>query len=201
MDRLKKVLNKLTQVTDDEWKVIIAKCSEHISLRLKHRQQMGAHSPQNLGMPAIDYYLQNAIKKLYEGTWDWQFEKYSLEEQLIRMIDSMISEEVRKYKTDKSQAVRIFYKDDISEYETYLDIYDPEDIKEREEQFQNFINTIEQAIEGDEDLELLFILIHEGKSLDEICEELEWKKQKLYKLIDKLKTKTKSFVKKKEQIQ
>lgn len=200
MNRLEKVLKRLTQITEGEWKVIIAKCTEHIRLRLRHRQQMGAHSPQNLGMPAVDYYFQNAVEKLYDGTWDWKFEKYTLEEQFIRIIDSMISEEVRKYKTKKSQEVKIFYKENIREFETYLDIYTPEETKEIEEQFQNFIDIIEQAINGDEDLELMFILIQEGKSTDEICQELDWDKRKLYKARARLKSKTKSSVNSKQNV-
>ncbi len=198
MKRSKKVLDKLTKVTDNEWKVVITKCTEHIRLRLRHRQRMGAHSPQNLGMPAVDYYFQNAVEKLYEGTWDWKFEKYSLEEQLVRIINSMISEEVRKYKTKKSKAVRIFYKEDITDYETYLDIYELQKTEEVEQQFQKFVNTIVEAIKGDEDLELLFILIQDGKSSNEICEELGWKKQKLYKARAKLKSKVKTYVRNKK---
>lgn len=194
MNRLEKVLQRLTQVSDDEWKVIVTKCTEHIRLRLIHRQKMGAHSSQNLGIPAVDYYFKNAVEKLYRGIWDWKFESYSLEEQLIRIIDSMISEEVRKYKTRKSQAVRLSYSDDMNKYERYLDIFDPEETEDLEQQFQDFVSTIEQAIEGDEELEFLYILIQEGKSNDEICEELDWDKHKLYKAKDRLKTKTKSFI-------
>jgi len=86
-----------------EWPDIIRKCYIHTDLRLRGRTSRGAHSEQRLGMPAHDYYVGNALKGLYEGSRGWDYEKNDIVTQLTHIINSMISNEVRKYKTEQKQ--------------------------------------------------------------------------------------------------
>ena len=57
----------------------------------------GPHSEHHLGENALQYYVSNAIKKLYEGDWEWQ-ERFSLGEQLSRVALRLIQNENEKYR-------------------------------------------------------------------------------------------------------
>src|SRR4051812_5729098 len=94
------IQKKLNEITRDAWTTALMKCHGHMNLRLQGKTASGAHCQQRLGMEAKDYYMGEAIKSIYEGTWDWKYDQYPIDEQLIRIIDSMISEQVRKYKVE-----------------------------------------------------------------------------------------------------
>lgn len=191
MDRHQLVQRKLTEVTDDEWLVAMQKCKKVINLRTKGKTDYGAHSEQRLEMPPFDYYFQKALDKLYEGEWDWKFENYSLAEQLVRVIGSLISEEVRKYKVEqKRMDAPVIQSYEVVEF-SIGEIPDEIGSAEKEEIFQNQLKIVEHAIEGDDDAEDLFILIQYGKSNEEICEELGWTKAQLYKVSERMRTKAK----------
>lgn len=197
MTRKEIVLSKLVEVPEKEWAAVAIKCRDHIRLRIKHKTLFGAHSTSNLGMPAEQYYFNNAVEKLYDpiNGWDWKFETYTLEEQLIRIINSMISEEVRKVKTSKADALNIVYSEDETFIESFDDSLSIEEVVEGEERIQKFIDQISTAIQGDEDLEMLYLFIQDGKSYDEIAIELGFPdKNKLYKLVERLKDKVKKYL-------
>jgi hypothetical protein len=192
MKRHQEVLEKLLSVVEKEWMIVLKKCKEHIKHRIQQKTKFGAHNEQNLGEDAYGYYLKTAIEKLYSGDWDWKFEEYTLLEQLIRIVDSLISETVRKFKTKKAQSLQIEYKEDLSYAEEVL-VFTEEDAIQLEKKSNDRIKLIEVAINGDEDLEFLFLYILESKSYKEICIELDWPKSKLYKVVEKLRKKINSI--------
>jgi hypothetical protein len=200
MVRLETVISKLTQVSDDEWRIVIAKSKRLIEFRTGGKTQYGAHSTERLGMSSFDYYFQNTVLKLYDGAWDWQFEKYTLAEQVCRIVGSMISEEVRKYKSEKKD--KLLGKEvPFEEVEPWFGVNpeDEEDTLEREQQDEKLIELIEKAIEGNEDMETLFLLKMEGQDSDEICQTLSWEKRKLYKVTERMKNKVLSYQNKQQQ--
>mgnify|MGYP000645308201 CR=1 FL=1 len=186
--RKKLVLDKLEQVEEEEWLVVLEKARKHIEIRIKGRTKYGAHSEENLGMDAIDCYVGETIKRLYEGIRDWKFETRSLEVEFIRIIDSIISEEVRKIKDKPEDATKIISVDP--------DSFLIEDVEQSEENveklYEEQVTTIFDAISGDEVLEEIFLLIHDGKTYDEIAKKLDIPKSKIYRAVDKIKRKVKS---------
>lgn len=189
MTRKEVVLSKLVAVSDSEWLAAMAKCREHMKLKLKRKTLTGAHSTAVLSMPAHDYYLTNAIQKLYEvDGWDWKFEKFTLTEQLIRIINSMISEQVRKYKVEKANNPAVQFTDDESVFE---DILTDEEAAEKEAVIDEFLGLTETAIKGDDNLEILYLHLMEGKAYPDIAKEMNMDIKKIYKLAEKLKEKVK----------
>lgn len=191
MNRALIIQAKLTEVSEDQWRVIMLKCKKLINQRTYGRTTYGAHCEARLGVEPFDYYFKGAVEKLYEGIWDWKFEEYSLTDQLLRIIGSMVSDEVRKYRKEHEKGEAPSF---IS-FEEVINLvgFDPEDDLTQEE-FEAVcdrqIQAIEEAVEGDIDMENLFLLKLEGKTSNEICEELEWKKSKLYKVTEKMKNRT-----------
>lgn len=97
------ISKRLRAVSMAEWDSVLKKCYVHLQLKLMYKTLTGAHCAQRLGMEPADFYVGSAYKLLFEGSWQWQFEKYDLATQMIRIINSLISNEVRKYKTEQKE--------------------------------------------------------------------------------------------------
>lgn len=196
MDKARPTLKRLTQLGEDDWKVALEKCRRLINHRVQGRTKFGCHSEQHLGMSPFDYYVTEALDKLYSGTWEWK-EKYSLSEQLCRIVGSLISENVRKYKLEqekdpKTAKIQIPF-DDIAYY-FGVDFDECAESKEREEIHENQLTTIMEAVDGNDEMETLLSHIMDGKSNDDICNKTGWERRKLYKVADRMKTRVKDYV-------
>ncbi len=183
MTRKEKSLKKLTEVPDEEWQIAMLKCQKLINWRIKGRTRYGCHSEKRLGMPVFDYYFHGAIEKLYDGVWEWK-DQYSLAKQLHRIIGSMISDEVRKYKVEQKKPEKnhqiVPFDEQVhsigEELDEFLTAEEKENISDRQ------LELIEKAIEGDPNMESVYLLKLEGKSSKEICEELGWERKKFYRV-------------------
>ncbi|WP_270087086.1 hypothetical protein [Sphingobacterium sp. SYP-B4668] len=184
---------KTDQLSDWEWKIALAKCKEHLKWRMKQKTLSGAHSSSNLGMDAVDHYLGIAFEKILNGEWEWK-EEYSLGQQMIRIADSTISKSIQKTKTKKSEALQVSYLD-VEQH--FYDLAEPPDDEETEA-FSKKIKSIEEAVIGDIQLELLVEALKEGKKRSEIAELLELEVRQFDKLREKLLRKVKEHSAKKE---
>jgi len=197
MKRHQQIFEKLSSIPDHEWIEIIDKLTVHVNFKLKGRTIFGAHSEKKLGMKAIDFYIEDAIQKLYEHKWDWQFEKFTLLEQLIRIIDSTISENVRKYKVLQKEKEKAEAKAEIpksvefipTESEKIEWLADKKLIPEEdnsEETLNKFNKILEICSQDDSELEILVLAQQETSDSDEIIKQCGWDKKKLYTLQRKL---------------
>ncbi len=178
---------KLKKVSDDALKVAFSKCREHIRLRIKKKTLYGAHTTSNLGEDPIVYYLEDAIDAIISGRWEWK-DKFDLTTQLIRIINSKISKEVEKIKTDKAQALNIQFIDLESELYKFDSNNDLNEL-EQKEKYEKQVKLIEKVIEGNTDLEFLFECIKEGYKRREIAELMNIEPKRVDKLLEKLKNK------------
>jgi len=88
---------KLDKTSRVEWEIALRKAEKHLDYRLWNKTKFGAHSVENLHVPAKEYYLNFAYMSIINGSWEWK-EDYDLPEQLIRIIDSRLSTVVETYK-------------------------------------------------------------------------------------------------------
>lgn len=188
--RKNKVLEQLEKVDEEEWLVILSKAKEHIKIKTRGRTSYGAYSEENLGMSAIDYYVGETLKKLFEGTRDWKFETRSLVAEFIRIIDSIITEEVRKINIRKDGSTKIISVDP----EVFVD---ETEIKTEniEEVYSSQIDAILEVISEDKELEEIFLLIHDGNNYEQISKKMDIPKLKIYRAIEKIKRKVKATIK------
>lgn len=182
---------RFSTLKDDDWKVVLRKCGKHIRIRLKQKTLSGAHSARNLGADPVDHYLEVAYTKLLGGEWEWK-EKFTLLEQMIRIINHEISATVEKYKTIKSRELRLEYTDITDEF--YV-LDDMEETVEEEAKFKEQCAALEIAASGDAELEMIYEAIREGMKRAEIAELLG----KTPKQLDKLKEKLVNKVRKLQQ--
>ncbi|RYC51752.1 sigma-70 family RNA polymerase sigma factor [Flagellimonas olearia] len=89
---------KLDHISNVEWEIALRKCRDHLRFRLRGRTKQGAHSTEYLEVPAHEYYLAFAYNGIIFGQWEWK-DEYTLDQQLIRIIDSRISTVVQSYKS------------------------------------------------------------------------------------------------------
>ena len=173
---------KFSSVTDADWKVVLYKCKKHLRIKLKQKTLTGAHAASTVGSDPVEYYMGLAYSKLLEGVWEWK-QQFTLLEQMIRAIDSAIGKQVEKYTTKKAEALRITYRDDITD-EFYVVDDDPFEPGE-EQQYKDQADALYDAAKGDTELELIYDAICEGMKRADIAELLG----KTPKQFDKLKEK------------
>jgi hypothetical protein len=189
------ILKKLSEITEKEWLEVSQRCKKHILLRVGQKTLFGAHHRTNLEMSAFEYYFSTSVEKLYSGAWEWKFDKYSITEQLIRIIDSLISEEVRKYKVKKRRENTTEYIDDSNIGKFLMTYYSDEDNEAIEMQNKKIFEHISEAIKDKFELQYILECIREGKSYDEISAETGFDKKTLYKSLESIKQITRTYFK------
>ncbi|MFX1277514.1 MAG: hypothetical protein ACFFAT_21045, partial [Promethearchaeota archaeon] len=140
------------------------------------------------------YYVSESIKRLYDPDgWDWKFEKFTLEQQLARIADKLISDSVSSFKRKKEKSP-IFIDKDVSEQ---YDIQNyPNEIYYSEEFFKKFRDLAFEVSEDDEILFYFTTLYFDNKDFNCIAkelgipiEEVYAKRKKLVRRLMKLKDK------------
>ena len=193
MDKDNEILKQLDAIPDREWHKVVDKLTTYIHFKLKGRTLFGAHSEQNLGVNPIDYYVDEAIGKLFSLEWKWQFKKYSILEQLQRIVGSMISNNVEKFKAKKKPISLI-------EEEQLAVLAENKFDDETSEDYEKFKDALEKCSQDDEELQLYIMALDECNSFDEMVEVLGFEKKKLYSLQKKMTRRVLSYLETKKEL-
>jgi len=181
MDNHKEKLKRLHAVPDKEWVDVVDKLTTFVHFKLKGRTIFGAHSEKFLCVEPVEYYVDGAISKLFGLEWEWQYEKYTLLEQLQRIVGSMISTNVESYKKKKEKELPT--EDEVINVIIEKNNTDNQD---DDEIYELFKYALEECSKDDDDLQLYVMALDECNSFDEMSGELGWGKKKLYSLQQKL---------------
>ncbi|MBC8319304.1 MAG: hypothetical protein H8E34_01140 [Bacteroidetes bacterium] len=179
MDIENEILKKLNAITDKEWNEIVDKLTTYVHFKLKGRTLFGAHSEQNLGVNPVDYYVSEAIGKLFSLEWKWQYEKYPIHEQLQRIVGSMLSSNVEKFKAKKDNIA-------LMKDEKLIVLAEKESDDNTNENYEIFKEALEECSKDDEELQLYVMALDECNSFDEMVVVLGFDKKKLYALQKKM---------------
>ena len=87
---------RLSGVSEKQWREALDEVTAYLRWRLAGKTQRGAHSEKELGMPALDYYQEEAVVKLIEGEWKWQ-ERFTLGKQLEKIAADLVTKQVQKW--------------------------------------------------------------------------------------------------------
>ena len=172
----KVILDLLGRISQKEWNEIIDRCKNAIKYRIKY-SSYGAHSEAELGFPALDYYIDEAVKKIYQFDWYWDFKNVKLEKHIITIANSLISRQVDSYERKQGKEKKIEYNDEL-EYNLFEDVYD--------ERIDLLIQCIEKITADDCDLNFYWEAIKESKKPKEIAQLMEIDVKKVYKQNDRL---------------
>jgi hypothetical protein len=170
------ILEKLNRITEKEWCEIVNRCKNAIKYRIKYTSY-GAHSVSELGLPALDYYINEAISLIYQFRWGWNYERISIEEHIIKIANSLISRRVDSYKRKREDIKSISYNDEI-DYDLFEEVCD--------NNIDLLIDCIERITASEQDLSLHWEAIKEGLKPREIASLMEIPVNKVYKQNDRL---------------
>lgn len=190
MTRREIVLNKLQNLPKEEVEDAIRQLIHHIKVRLLFRSlfdrtKSGAHGGQNLGMDAINFYVGESFRRLYEPNgWDWKYDKYSFAEQLIRIANKLISDKVSSYKK-KKDSLPAFEEKDVSDFYDLSEIAQ-EDITGNEEVYSKLVEIAHKVAEDDDDLSYYTIRYFEAADPQTIASEMDIPIKQVYVLRKKL---------------
>ncbi|MCA0447327.1 MAG: hypothetical protein LCH54_13970 [Bacteroidetes bacterium] len=190
MTRREIVLNKIHSLSEREVSAAIDRLTRHVKARLRFgslldRTKSGAHCEKNLGMKAVDYYVGESIKRLYEPNgWDWKFENLTITQQLIRIANKLISDKVAEYKSKKDDLPK-FDNRDISEI---YDLFIPEldDSSDMETIISKLIHLATEVSKDDEQLSCFTLRYFEGIKFETIAKDLGITIEQVYVLRKKL---------------
>ena len=186
---------RLETVSDKQWREALDELTAYLRWRLKGRTQRGAHSERELGMPALDYYQEEAVVKLIEGDWKWQ-DRFTLGKQLERIAADLITKQVQKWErehpwltedgTPKNQESvperkpeLIEFTDDIDQYSDILD-------DDGQEELDETYNVVYALVEDDEELTIFVSAIEHCGNFKDLPEHTGWEIKKVYRLMEKL---------------
>ena len=186
---------RLETVSDKQWRDALDELTAYLRWRLKGRTQRGAHSERELGMPALDYYQEEAVVKLIEGDWKWQ-DRFTLGKQLERIAADLITKQVQKWErehpwltedgTPKNQESVPERKPELIEFtddiDQYSDILDDDGHEELDETY----NVMYALVEDDEELTIFVSAIEHCGNFKDLPEHTGWEIKKVYRLMEKL---------------
>jgi len=171
---------KIQDVSEKMWANVLKKCYRHVRIRINQKTLFGAHTDKNLGENPEDYYVSYAYKSLLTGKWEWK-DEYDLLSQLVRIIDSRISTEVDKTKTEKHASIKIQSTDDSNYLDNVSATINDND-PDKEDEYKRKVCQIENAIKGDADLLFFWECVKEGKKRAEIANLIECSPRQFDKL-------------------
>ncbi len=175
--------SRIANLSENNWKVALKKCKDHLRSRLFQKTLSGVYSSSNLGAQPIDHYLSFAVEKILSGAWEWKA-KFSLGEQMIRIVDSEMSKEVERKNRMTSHLSNIKYIDneELQFYQKEEQDSVPIDLTVNRVKLES----IEKACKDDYQLEFIVEGLKEGKKRTEIAELLEITPRQFDKLREKL---------------
>ena len=186
---------RLEGVSDKEWREALDEVTAYLRWRLRGKTQRGAHSEKELGMPALDYYQEEAVVKLIEGDWLWQ-ERFTLGKQLEKIAADLVTKQVKKWerehpwltedgevKNEESIAQRkqelIELTDDLEQFAGILD-------DDGQEELDDTYNLVYGLVADDEELTLFVGTIEHCGNFKDIPEFTGWDIKHVYRLMEKL---------------
>ena len=186
---------RLSGVSEKQWREALDEVTAYLRGRLAGKTQRGAHSEKELGMPALDYYQEEAVVKLIEGEWKWQ-ERFTLGKQLEKIAADLVTKQVQKWERahpnlmvdgrSKMEDVVPLRKPELIEFtddiEQYGDTIDDDGQKELDETYEKVF----VLVADDKELTLYVEAIVHCNRLDELPGYLGVTIQKVYRLQEKL---------------
>lgn len=151
----------------------------------------GAHSEARLGGEALYHYQSMVVEKLYDGSCEWKPEN-TLAEQLKKIANHVITNEVEKYKTQMSREEREGYSSQalsLDEENAAVSAMEDSDVNNRHAHWE----LICKAADGDDELERYVQAVGESKQLKDVREKLGLKSGETERLQKKLKRRVKKL--------
>lgn len=181
---------RLNGVSEKQWREALDEVTAYLRWRLAGKTQRGAHSEKELGMPALDYYQEEAVVKLIEGEWKWQ-ERFTLGKQLERIAADLVTKQVQKWE----RAHPMLTED--GSLKELVELRDPERLPDNidedgQEELDDTYNLVYELVEDDEELTIFVGAIEYCGNFKDLPEHTGWEMKKVYRMMEKLMRRIKS---------
>lgn len=188
--------DRLEGVTDKEWREALDEVTAYLRWRLQGKTKRGAHCERELGMPALDYYQEEAVVKLIEGDWLWQ-ERFTLGKQLEKIAADLVTKQTQKWlrahplltedgklKNDEETVAQrkqelIELTDDLEQFAGIVDDDGQEELDETYEQ-------VFALVADNEELTIFVSAIEHCGNFKDLPEHTGWDIKHVYRLMEKL---------------
>ncbi|MEA4995026.1 MAG: hypothetical protein VB079_00890 [Petrimonas sp.] len=180
-------VDELLNLSQREWRNVVDRLFKYVFFKLKNKTDFGAHTESNLMINPADYYVTNAIEKLITGSWKWK-RAFSIDEQLKRIVNSLISAQVRSYATNQFNESPCSYDANPVIIDTLID-NDDSDLSHK-----ILFAAIEECTKNDKELRTFVSAYDDCSTFDEMQLKLSWPKKKLYALQKKLTRKVTKYL-------
>lgn len=189
---------RIKDIASEEWIEAIHKCRSAVKNRIKGRTKYGAHSELTLGGKAEEVYTGKAIDLLLEGRWEFKKE-FSLTDQLIRIVGSLISTNVEKQDNIRDKPLELSY---IGENSNIVDEFYNEELQfeelevEEKKKLEKQFSIIENFAKTDSEYFEFFECVCEQLRPYEIAELMGKDVKSIYRLTETFKKKARKEIKK-----
>lgn len=192
---------RLERVSDKQWREALDELTAYLRWRLAGKTQRGAHSEKELGMPALQYYQEEAVVKLIEGDWKWQ-DRFTLGKQLERIAADLVSKQSQKWQrmyplltedgllksggSVLKDDVILHRKPEMIEYTDDMEQYAGMMVDDRQEELDETYNLVYGLVADDKELTLFVSAIEHCGNFKDLPEHTGWEIKKVYRLMEKL---------------
>ena len=195
---------RLDRVTDKQWREALDELTVYLNWRLAGKTKRGTHSEKELGMPALDYYTEEAVVKLIDGEWKWQ-ERFTLGKQLEKIAADLVTKQVQKWLRAhplltedgrcKMDDVVLQRKPELIEFTNDIDRYG-EVMEGDDDEMDETYNVVYGLVEDDEELTIFVGAIEHCGNFKDLPEYTGWEIKHVYRLMEKLMRRIRSAKKK-----
>lgn len=192
---------RLEAVSEQDWREALDELTAYLTWRLRGKTAKGAHSEKVLGMPAFDYYQEEAVVKLIEGEWKWQ-ERFTLGKQLEKIAANLITKQCERYQRahpwmDPGEIEGDSENDDGLEngfggrQTQFIEVMDPERLPDSidddgQEELDETYEVVMALVADNEELTLYVLAIQECNSFFDLPDKMGIPIKKVYRLQEKL---------------
>lgn len=187
---------RLNGVSEKEWREALDEVTAYLRWRLAGKTQRGAHSELELGMPALDYYQEEAVVKLIEGEWKWQ-ERFTLGKQLERIAADLVTKQVQKWErmhgtadsetnTDCTNFTDGFVRPKLELVELREPERLPDTMDDGQEELDETYEVVMALVADNEELTLYVQAIQECNSFFDLPDKMGIPIKRVYRLQEKL---------------
>ena len=183
---------RLGSVTERDWRLALDELAAYLTWRLRGKTARGAHSERELGMPAFDYYQEEAVVKLIKGQWRWQ-PRYTLGQQLVEIASNLITKQYEKwmrehpaYNENQNENCFAARKPDLIQFTDDMEQYEEVADEDEQEQLDETYEMVFRLVADDQELTLYVKAIQACGHFDELPAYLGLSKERVYRLQEKL---------------
>ena len=155
---------RLNKISEQEKTEALKELKDYLILNMKGRTLYGAHSARLLGIDPLDYYIEKALLRLFNGMWEWK-DNRNLASQLKRIASGLLQKQVKKFRNVSEGKSK---EDDVWHHMANMDVERME-YREEDDQREQAYDLILELVKGKPARVEYVLEVMKGGDYDEIA--------------------------------